>query len=175
MAGLMGARTTKVRTRWRLAAALAVVGAIGGAAMFVHPTPALIYNPSPSVPRGFYVRDHRPVGVGAFVTLRAADASLAYAQARDFTDRTDRFIKRVAAIGGMRVCAEGDRVTVPGRGAVTRLARDTAGRVLPSWDGCRTLAADEVFLLGDTADSFDSRYWGPLRVSTIDGVWRPLF
>ena len=31
---------------------------------------------------------------------------------------------------------------------VARLARDTAGRVLPSWDGCRTLGADEVFLLG---------------------------
>jgi len=109
------------------------------------------------------------------VTLRAADASLAYAHARDFTDRTDRFIKRVAAVSDARVCAEGDRVTVPGRGAVARLARDTAGRVLPSWDGCLTLAADEVFLLGDTADSFDSRYWGAVRLSAVDGVWRPLF
>ena len=35
--------------------------------------------------------------------------------------------------------------------------------------------ADEVFLLGDTADSFDSRYWGPVRLTAIDGVWRPLF
>ena len=66
-------------------------------------------------------------------------------------------------------------MTVPGRGVVARLAWDTAGRVLPSWDGCRTLAADEVFLLGDTADSFDSRYWGPVRTTAIDGVWRPLF
>ena len=107
--------------------------------------------------------------------MRAADASPAYARARDFTDRTDRFIKRVAATGGTQVCAEGDRVTVPGRGAVARLTRDTAGRVLPSWDGCRTLGADEVFLLGDTAYSFDSRYWGPVRISAIDGVWRPLF
>jgi type IV secretory pathway protease TraF len=171
----MGAKTTRARTRWRLAAALAVVGAISGAAMFVRPAPALIYNPSPSVPRGFYVRDHEPIAVGAFVTLRAVDASPAYARARYFTDRTDRFIKRVAAVGGTLVCAEGDHVTVPGRGAIARLARDTAGRVLPSWDGCRTLGADEVFLLGDTADSFDSRYWGPVRVSTVDGVWRPLF
>ena len=175
MAGLMGARTTKARTRWRLAAALAVVGAIGGVAVFAHPAPALIYNPSPSVPRGFYVRDSGPVRLGAFVTLRAVDASPAYARARDFTDRNDRFVKRVAATGGTRVCAEGDHVTVPGRGAIARLARDTAGRVLPSWDGCRALAADEVFLLGDTADSFDSRYWGPVRLTAIDGVWRPLF
>jgi type IV secretory pathway protease TraF len=152
-----------------------VAGAIGGAAVFAHSAPALIYNPSPSVPRGFYVRDQGPVRLGDFVTLRAGDASQAYAQARDFTDRTDRFIKRVAAVGGTQVCAEGDRVTVPGRGAVARLERDTAGRFLPSWDGCRTLAADEAFLLGDTADSFDSRYWGPVRLTAIDGVWRPLF
>ena len=174
MAGLMNARTTRTRTRWRLAAALAVVSALGGVAVFAHPAPALIYNPSPSVPRGFYVRDHGPVAVGAFVTLRATDASPAYARVRDFTDRTDRFIKRVAAAGGTRVCAEGDRVTVPGRAAMARLERDNAGRVLPSWDGCRTLAADEVFLLGDTADSFDSRYWGPVSTHLIDGVWRPL-
>lgn len=143
--------------------------------LVAHPAPALIYNPSPSVPRGFYVRAHEPVAVGAFVTLRAADASPAYAQARDFTDRTDRFIKRVAAVGGTLVCAEGDRVTVPGRAPMARLAQDSAGRVLPSWDGCRTLGADEVFLLGDTADSFDSRYWGPVHMTAINGVWRPLF
>ncbi|MGE0294633.1 MAG: S26 family signal peptidase [Hyphomonadaceae bacterium] len=37
--------------------------------------------------------------------------------------------------------------------------------------GCRTLEADEVFLLGDTADSFDGRYWGPTRLQSISGVW----
>src|SRR5690606_11603227 len=127
MAGLMGARVIRARTRWRVAAALAVVGASGGAAVVGHPAPALIDHPSPSVPRGFYARDHEPIAVGAFVTLRAADASPAYARSRDFTDRTDRYIKRVAAVGGTRVCAEGDRVTVPGRAAIARLARDTAG------------------------------------------------
>jgi type IV secretory pathway protease TraF len=36
------------------------------------------------------------------------------------------------------------------------------------------LAANEVLLLGDTADSFDGRYWGPVSVDLIEGVWRKL-
>ncbi|KAF0180773.1 MAG: putative conjugal transfer protein [Caulobacteraceae bacterium] len=134
----------------------------------------VIYNGSPSVPVGFYIRDQRPLGLGAYVTLRAEDAAPAYAQLRDFTDRTDRFIKRVAATGGARICADGDRVILPGDGVVERVSRDTAGRELPTWQGCRTLGADEVFLVGDTADSFDSRYWGPVRRDVIEGVWRRL-
>lgn len=72
-------------------------------------------------------------------------------------------------------CAEGERVTLDGGRVLTRLARDGAGRMLPAWASCRTLGPDDVFLLGDTADSFDRRYWGPVRLGRIDGVWRPLF
>ena len=175
MAAPMGVSAIRVGRRAKLAAALVVIAALGAGLTATHPAPLLIYNPSPSVPQGFYVRDGRPLRVGAFVTLRAVDASPAYARLRDFTGQRDRFIKRVAALGGARLCAEGAQVTAPGRGVVTRLTRDAAGRVLPRWEGCRILAADEVFLLGDTADSFDSRYWGPVRLTAIDGVWRPIF
>lgn len=154
---------------WLLAAAL------GGALVFVQVPAIVIYNGSPSVPAGFYVRSHDPVAIGAFVTLRAADASAAYAHERGFDGAEDRFIKRVAATAGARICAEGERVTLDGGRVLMRLARDGAGRMLPAWAGCRKLGPDDVFLLGDTADSFDSRYWGPVRRGLIDGVWRPLF
>ena len=56
----------------------------------------------------------------------------------------------------------------------TRIERDIEGRTLPSWDGCRRLGGGELFLLGDTVDSFDGRYWGPVTMNLIEGVWIPI-
>ncbi len=92
---------------------------------------------------------------------------------RHFTDRGDRFIKRVAAREGVRVCAEGQSVSV-GPETLTRATHDSAGRALPTWEGCRVLHAGEVFLLGETRDSFDSRYFGIVREDAIEGVWKRL-
>lgn len=150
--------------------ALAIVAAI---ALTARVDPVLIFNASPSVPAGFYLRTDAPPALGAFVTVRAAAVAPAYARARGFSDASDRFIKRVAAGGGENVCAHGDTVSLGAR-VVTRASHDSVGRALPRWTGCRTLAADEVFLIGDTPDSFDSRYWGPVGLSKIDGVWTPV-
>ncbi|MDX2274308.1 MAG: S26 family signal peptidase [Hyphomonadaceae bacterium] len=136
--------------------------------------PLLIYNPSNSVPAGFYVHVDRGLERGDFVTVMAADVAPAYAALRDYTDPSDRFLKRIAAVGGQRVCAEGGTVSIDGAVTVVRAQYDSVGRSLPSWEGCRMLAAGEVFLLGDTADSFDGRYWGPTSTELIAEVWRPL-
>lgn len=133
----------------------------------------VLFNATPSVPTGFYVRSDAAVREGAFVTVRAADVAGDYAAVRRFTDTGDRFIKRVAAREGVRVCAEGERVQV-GAETLTRAMHDSAGRALPTWEGCRVLHEGEVFLLGETADSFDSRYFGIVREDAIEGVWKRL-
>lgn len=145
---------------------------IGMALLFLgRADPVLIHNASPSVPRGFYLRSAEAPRVGAYVTVRAARVAPAYARTRNFADPTDSFIKRVAAVGGTTVCAHGARVTIDGVSSVTRAASDSLGRPLPSWSGCLQLAPNQVFLLGQTDDSFDSRYWGPISTDEIDGVW----
>lgn len=133
----------------------------------------VLYNATPSVPAGFYVRSDALVHEGAFVTVRAADVAGDYAAVRQFTDTGDRFIKRVAAREGDRVCAEGERVSV-GFETLTRATHDSEGRALPTWEGCHVLHAGEVFLLGETPDSFDSRYFGIVREDAIEGVWKRL-
>lgn len=133
----------------------------------------ILWNGSSSVPRGLYVRMSGPPALGAFVTVRARDVSPGYAAIRGFTDAGDRFIKRVAAVPGDTVCADGSSVTIDRAGLIERADRDSAGRQLPRWMGCRRLKT-EVFLLGDNSDSFDGRYWGPTPLAKIEGVWRPL-
>jgi type IV secretory pathway protease TraF len=136
--------------------------------------PLIIYNESPSAPVGFYIRDGAAPGPGRFVTVRASAVAPGYARLRGFDDASDRFIKRVAAGPGAQICARGDEVTIGGSIALPRQSFDALGRPLPAWSECRALGADEFFLLGATPSSFDSRYWGPVRADTIDGVWRPI-
>jgi type IV secretory pathway protease TraF len=144
----------------------ALVFASGGASRDV-----LLFNHSPSVPVGFYIRDSGDPAPGMFVTVRAHDVAPVEAVAHHFDDEGDRFIKRLAAVAGQYVCSDGRVLRVDGVAVATVQAR--AG-VPQGWVGCRTLASSEILLLGDSADSFDGRYWGPIRSDLIEGVWRPL-
>jgi type IV secretory pathway protease TraF len=165
---------------------LFVAGGVAAALIavaFAAPADLVLYNHSPSVPEGFYVRADAPATEGSFVTVRARDVAPEEARRRDFTGPSDRFIKRIAAVGGERVCGDGSRVivgddaivvTVLSASAQHRAHADDGRGSLVGWRGCRILGADEVLLLGDTPDSFDGRYWGPINVRLIEGVWRKL-
>jgi conjugative transfer signal peptidase TraF len=134
----------------------------------------IVYNGTASMPVGFYLRSDDPITLGAIVTVDVHDVAGAYALERgagsDF-----RFLKRIAATDGNIVCADGDQITVDGDVRAIRSARDSNGRELPSWSGCVELGQGQYLVLGDSADSFDGRYFGIVRASNIEGVWRPIF
>lgn len=163
----------RIRTRTWLGIGAAAIALLGVAS--VNARDWLLYNHTPSVATGWYVRSTDEIARGALVTVRAQDVAPDYAAARNFTDEGDRFIKRIAAIDGDSVCAEDDAIRINERTVAHRAAQDSQGGALPRWSGCRPLAADEVFLMGDTPDSFDSRYFGPVSAADIEGVWRKLF
>ena len=131
----------------------------------------VIYNASQSMPQGVYVRMHSPIVRHSIVTVRARDVAPDYAATRRFTDANDRFLKRVVALDGDVVCAHGPLVTINHKVTLQRRTVDHLGRALPTWSGCRRLNG-QLFLIGDTADSFDGRYWGPVASELIEGVWR---
>jgi type IV secretory pathway protease TraF len=133
----------------------------------------ILFNHSPSVPTGFYVQTERPLALGMLVTVRALDVAPEMARQRHYDGEGDRFIKRVAALGGQTVCGDGERISIDGR-AVTVVYRAEGRPALQGWVGCRTLGDDEILLLGDSPDSFDGRYWGPINIRLIEGHWRPL-
>ena len=131
----------------------------------------VLFNHSPSVPVGFYVRESGDPARGMFVTVRARDVAPVEAAAHRYDDEGDRFIKRLAAIAGQHVCSDGSVLSVDGVDVAVVQNRPGAPH---GWVGCRTLVSSEILLLGDSADSFDGRYWGPIRSDLIEGVWRPL-
>src|SRR5262249_60695964 len=92
--------------------------------------------------------------------------------ARGYLPAGGPLLKPVVALGGDEVCVVDEEVSVNGTVLATTVADvDSAGRPLPQWQDCKTLTAEEVFLLS-TADarSFDSRYFGPVTRPTIVGT-----
>ena len=156
-------------SRW---SALGVaIFALGCLALVAQHAPALArVNESPSLPKGLYVRRlGAEVERGSTVTVPQPEASQAYLSRLGMPSHV-ALIKRVAATGGDRVCVRGEQVWTP-IGALSVPRRDRLGRLLPRWSECRRLEPDELFLLGDSAGSFDSRYFGPVRRSEVLGVY----
>jgi type IV secretory pathway protease TraF len=85
-------------------------------------------------------------------------------------------LKRVLARPGQTVCRDGLAITVDNIARGEARERDSRGRPLPVWQGCRVIAAGEVFLMNwQSADSLDGRYFGVLPMSAIIGRAEPLW
>lgn len=137
----------------------------------------LVFNPSDSVPRGWYrVEAVNELHHGDTVLVRLPAHVQAFAAQRGYLPEGVPLLKRIGALSPQKVCLLGREVFVDGRTVATALAHDSQHRPLPTWSGCRAMATDEVFLLSDSHPaSFDSRYWGPISASAVIGRARPLW
>lgn len=156
------------------------VGALGlaglGFGIIAEPVPRVVWNASASAPLGLYRVTHGPIRRGAFVLAEAPSPARQLAAARGYLPLQVRLVKRVAAMAGNVVCAAGNAILIDGREVAKRLQRDSRGRPLPAWEGCRTLGPDEVFLLmAEVPDSFDGRYFGPISRDAIIGTLAPVW
>lgn len=164
---------TKRRERLRRARLCAIVAlaTVPVAATAVWRMPMLlVWNASASAPIGLYwIESHARIRGGDMVVGWAPQAARALAAARNYLPANVPLVKRVAAVQGNRVCAEGALVSIDDRRVANRLDRDFAGRPIPSWNGCRTLGRGEYFLLMDEPRSFDGRYFGITRGRELIG------
>ncbi len=139
------------------------------------PRPLVVWNASASAPLGAYrIRAGVSIAVGDHVAIAPPAQLAAYLAQRRYLPMGVPLIKRVAALGGARVCRRGGMVSVDGRAVARAAMRDRAGRALPVWSGCRRLQAGEIFVVNAAPASFDSRYFGPLRRSDLLGRADPL-
>jgi len=137
--------------------------------------PRLVWNASGSVPPGLYRIAPGPVGRGDLVLIRLPPNIAELADRRGYLPKSAYLIKFVSAVGGERVCRVGDRVVARGTIVVRALRRDSRGRRMPAWHGCRRLAPGHLFVLGDDPHSFDSRYFGAVSASNIVGRAVPIW
>lgn len=181
----MTATTTPLpRSRLRARIVLAALSACGLAALarasFVQPVTHMVYNPSDSVPVGWYhitpaASPLRSLHVGSIVLVHLPPDSAALAAQRGYLPARIPLLKRVGAVAPQHVCMVNRELRIDGAPVATLLAADRMGRPLPPWQQCRPLADGELFLLSATNPaSFDSRYFGPILASAVLGVARSI-
>lgn len=165
--------------RQRVAMLLVMIVGIGLVALPSRPwaTAKLIYNPSSSAPRGWYlVKATTDIHRGEFAVVRLPAPIAALANERKYLPKTVPLLKSVAAVAGDQVCEQQRLVRINDAVVARSLQRDGAGRELMAWAGCRRLRAGELFLLGTTnSASFDSRYYGPIFASSVIGRAIPVW
>jgi conjugative transfer signal peptidase TraF len=177
------------KRRNRRAAFLAAVGVplLGGIVLAARTT-SLRLNTTDSMPRGLWHVSPLPGRIrrGMTVTVclpKGAAARLAlarnYVSPGPCASGVAPLLKPVAAVPGdvVRVSASGitvNGVPIPNSAA---LERDADGRPLrPISPGTYRVAPGHVWLLSNySADSWDSRYLGPVPVTDIRGVARPVW
>lgn len=142
----------------------------------IDPAPRLVWNATASAPIGLYAVSPGASPIVRDLALVMPDARLAHWLARrQALPLGVPLIKHVAATAGQMVCRSGVTITIDHRAVARARIRDTAGRPLPVWSGCRRLGSGEIMLLNAAVeDSLDGRYFGPLPAEGVIGTVRPI-
>ena len=139
--------------------------------------PWYIWDASESIPIGLYrLQEARRLDVTELVAVRPPEPLASFLDFNGYLPSGLPMLKRVLALPGQTVCRTGLTIAVDRIEMGQARERDSRGRPLPVWQGCRFIAKGEVFLMNwQSADSFDGRYFGPLPASAVIGQAIPLW
>ena len=149
-----------------------VVVAALTAAEALNPAPVFIWNQTASIERGLYIQTNSNVETSVTVAVSPPPNFRNLLQERRYLPSTVPLMKRVVAADGDQICRIGDEIILNQEQIARAKEKDSAGRILPEWQGCFVLSAHEVFLLGSHENSLDGRYFGPVRRESIIGTYR---
>jgi conjugative transfer signal peptidase TraF len=141
------------------------------------PTVQIVYNPSDSVPPGWYhIVPATSLHVGSIVLVTLPTNIAMLAAQRGYLPERIPLLKRVGALAPQQVCIAQQLVRIDGVAVANVLHADSQARTLPVWQQCRPLREGELFLLSVAhSASFDSRYFGPVPATAVLGTALPLW
>ena len=111
------------------------------------PLDRLIWNRTESAPTGFYWLSDEPFTQGRWVVVSASKGPAQWAETRGYIGRDWPLLKQISGVSGDEICRDEGDILIDGTHVGTARIYDVQGRLLPVWEGCFTLLADEVFLL----------------------------
>ena len=140
-------------------------------------TPLYMWNASASVPLGLYgLHPSSTRYVGELVAVMPPEPLATFLADGSYLPRGVPMLKHVLALPGQTVCRSGQTIFVDDIAVGRAHARDSRGRLLPAWQGCRVTGTRELFLMNwQSADSLDGRYFGLTPSSAVIARAYPLW
>ncbi|WP_354115917.1 S26 family signal peptidase [Bradyrhizobium sp. LA7.1] len=141
------------------------------------PIPLYVWNASESVPLGLYrLRPADKLFVTELVAIKPPEPLATFLDLNGYLPVGIPMLKRVLALPGQTVCRTGRTISVDKIDMGEARERDSRGRPLPVWHGCRVVGEDELFLMNwQSKDSLDGRYLGPIAASAVIGRAFPVW
>jgi conjugative transfer signal peptidase TraF len=139
--------------------------------------PLYVWNASASVPVGLYrLQSTGERYITELVAVMPPEPLATFLADGNYLPPGVPMLKRIAALPGQTVCRQGLTILVDAIAMGAARERDGRGRLLPVWQGCRVIAAGELFLMNwQSVDSLDGRYFGPLVASAVIGRAHPVW
>ena len=168
--------TAKALRLYAVAAAVILLATIVGAAipMSGH---ELVFNDSPSVPRGLYwIRlGDQPSERGEYVVFVPPDTAASLIYGRGWLPQSMPLLKPVGGVEGDNYCITSGRFIVNDIDAGPVYLLDARGLPLPQIPGCRRVGQREFLPVSSYFDrSFDGRYMGAVPTASVLGSGHPL-
>ena len=149
----------------RLVCAASVALVVTAGAAFL--ASQLTRNYTPSLPLGVYwIRPGLPITKGALVDFPIPPNARKLIADRYLPARF-HLLKRVVAVEGDIVCLTDGSFFVDGISISTIARRDSIGRPLSAYEFCGPVTPGTAFVATPVPSSLDSRYFGPVPLSTL--------
>jgi conjugative transfer signal peptidase TraF len=136
-----------------------------------------VWNASESVPLGLYrLRPADRLFVSELVAIKPPEPLASFLDLNGYLPIGIPMLKRVLALPGQTVCRSERSISVDKINMGEARERDSRGRPLPVWHGCRVVGEDEFFLTNwQSKGSLDGRYFGPIAASAVVGRAFPVW
>lgn len=134
--------------------------------------PKVIFNFTPSIPLGIYmVTDKKSFVTGDVLVFAPPENVKTIVHNRKWlAAKRGYLLKPIVAVPGDFVCIENSHFYVNNFDFGEVKDQDREGRELPDYHFCGTVKSGTFFVGVQARNSFDSRYFGPIKTTQILGV-----
>lgn len=135
----------------------------------------LLYNYTDSLPYGIYLLHPGQPEKGDLVAIKPGGLAVKLIRERHYLRNGAYLLKYIVGVKDDSVCTEKGVLSVDGVNYGGIDAFDREGRQLPQYSFCGRLKDGYIVAIKGMKNSFDSRYYGPIKTEDIIGIATPFW